>query len=113
MVAEVGGKDKLDGGLDVLGAESALLLRTDELGSLEGELLEHVDDQRVDDAHRLLADADVAGNALEDLVDVEGEGLVVLAVASSLGLLLGCVACCCACAFTFSHFDNYKRRNYL
>ena len=78
VVAEVLGEEELDGGLDVSGGQGLLLLVADQLGGLEGDLVEHVGDQRVDDGHALLGDADVVGDRLQDLVDVDGEGLVVL-----------------------------------
>ena len=104
MVAEVGGQEELDGGLDVLRAEGALLLVADELGGLERHLLEHVGDERVDDAHALLADADVVGDALQHLVDVEGEGLEVLAAVSLLGGVL------VRAGLAFSHFGTLQLR---
>lgn len=89
MAAEIRGQQKLDGGLDVLRAEGSLLLVSDELGGFEGDLLEHVSNEGVDDIHTLLGDADVVGDALEDLVDVEREGGEVLSLLlSGLDVLL-------------------------
>ncbi len=73
MVSEVRGQQELDGGLDILGAEGSLLLVSDELGGFKSDLLEHVSNEGVDDGHALLADSNVVGDALEDLVDVERE----------------------------------------
>jgi len=88
--AEVLGQQKLDGGLDVLRAEGSLLLVSDELGGFEGNLLEHVSNEGVDDVHTLLGDTDVVGDALEDLVDVEREGGEVLSLLLlDLNVLLG------------------------
>ena len=94
MAAEVRGEEELDGGLDILGAQSALLLVPDQLGGLKSDLLEHVSHQGVDDGHALLADADIVGNALQDLVDVERERGEVLSLLSlvDLGLLCGALS---------------------
>jgi hypothetical protein len=72
---ELSGEDELDSGLDFAGGESSPLVEADELGSLSGDSVEGVVDEGVHDVHGLLADADVGVDLLEDLVDVDGEGL--------------------------------------
>ena len=69
------GEDELDGRLDLSGGESSPLVEADELGSFGGDSVEGVVDEGVHDVHGLLADADVGVHLLEDLVDVDGEGL--------------------------------------
>ncbi len=54
-------------------------------GSLSSDALEDVIDKRVYDAHGLGGDASVRVDLLEDLVDVDGIGLLSFAV---LGLLV-------------------------
>ena len=51
-----------------------LLVVSDELGSLSGNLLEDVVDERVHDAHGSLGDSSLWVDLLEDSVDVDGEG---------------------------------------
>jgi hypothetical protein len=72
---ELSGEDELDGRLDFPGGESSPLVEADELGSLSGDAVEGVVDEGVHDVHGLLGDTDVGVHLLEDLVDVDGEGL--------------------------------------
>ncbi len=72
---ELSGEDELDSGLDFPGGKSSSLVEADELGSLSGNAVEGVVDEGVHDVHGLLGDADVGVHLLEDLVDVDGEGL--------------------------------------
>ena len=62
-----------------------LLVVSDELGGLGGDLLEDVVDEGVHDGHSLGGDAGVGVHLLEDLVDVDLVGL-------GLGLLLAAIA---------------------
>ena len=64
-----------------------LLVVADELGGLEGDLLEDVVDEGVHDVHGSLGDASLGVNLLEDSVDVDGEGLSAASSGSSLSLL--------------------------
>ena len=79
------GEDELDGRLDLSAGESSSLVEPHELGSLSGDSVEGVMDERVHDVHGLLGDTNVGVHLLEDLVDVDGEGLY----SSSSGLLVG------------------------
>ena len=81
---QLSGEDELDGGLDLAGGEGSSLVESDELGSLGGDSVEGVVDEGVHDVHGLLGDTDVGVDLLEDLVDVDGEGLN----SSSSGLLV-------------------------
>ena len=85
MSGEFSWEDELDGRLDFPGGESSSLVEADELGSLSGDSVEGVVDEGVHDVHGLLGDSDVGVHLLEDLVDVDGEGLN----SSSSGLLVG------------------------
>ncbi len=72
---ELSGEDELDSRLDFAGGESSPLVEADELGALSGDSVEGVVNEGVHDVHGLLADADVGVHLLQDLVDVDGEGL--------------------------------------
>lgn len=82
MVSEIGRKEELDCGLDILTAEGLLLLVSDEFRRFKGDLLEHVGNKGVDDVHTLLADSDVVRDTSKDLVDIKREGLEVLSLLS-------------------------------
>ena len=70
MLGKLTGKHEADGGLDLARRESGLLVVSRELSSLAGNALEDVVDERVHDAHALLADAGVGVDLLEHPVDV-------------------------------------------
>ena len=75
MSGELSGEDELDGRLDFPGGKSSSLVEADELGSISGNAVEGVVDEGVHDVHGLLGNSDVGVHLLEDLVDVDGEGL--------------------------------------
>ena len=75
VLGELTWEKESDGGLDLTGGESVLLVVADESGALSGDLLEDVVDERVHDAHGSLGDASLWVHLLEDSVDVDGEGL--------------------------------------
>ncbi len=75
MSGEFSGQDQLDGRLDFPGGQGSPLVEPDQLGALGGHSVEGVVDEGVHDVHGLLGDADVGVHLLEDLVDVDGEGL--------------------------------------
>ena len=92
MLGELTGEEELDSGLDLSGGESVLLVVSDELGRLGGDLLEDVVDEGVHDGHGSLGDAGLGVHLLEDSVDINGEGfdsLLLLGVGLNLGLLGG------------------------
>jgi hypothetical protein len=72
---QLSGEDELDGRLDLSGRECSSLVESHELGSFSGDSVESVVDERVHDVHGLLGDSDVGVHLLEDLVDIDGEGL--------------------------------------
>ena len=93
------GEDELDGRLDLSGGESSPLVEPNEFGSFGGDPVEGVVDEGVHDVHGLLGDTNVGVDLLEDLVDVDGEGLN----SSSSGFLVSSGAF----GFRFfSHFNN-------
>ena len=98
MSGQLSGEDELDGRLDLAGRKSSSLVESDELGSFSGDSVEGVVDEGVHDVHGLLGDTDVGVYLLEDLVDVDGEGLnssssALLVSASSLSFFLSCHFC--------------------
>ena len=91
VLSELTGKEEADGGLDLSGGQSVLLVVADELGGLKGDLLEDVIDERVHNVHRSLGDANLGVDLLQHTVDVHGEGLNSATVSrfSSLGSSTG------------------------
>ena len=82
VLGELSWEDELDSRLDLLGGEGVLLVVSDELSGLGGDLLEDIVDEGVHDGHGSLGDTGLWVNLLEDSVDIDGEGL------DSLGLSL-------------------------
>jgi len=103
VLGEFSGEEESHGGLDLAGGEGGLLGVSGQLGGLEGESLEDVVDERVQDGHASLGDAGVGVHLLEHLVDVRGVRLdalgLALLVARRDGLLglLGCLLSYCGC----------------
>jgi hypothetical protein len=87
VLGELTGEDESDGGLDLAGGEGVLLVVSDELGGLEGDLLEDVVDERVHDLHGSLGNTGLGVDLLEDSVDVDGEGLGPLSLVLDSGSL--------------------------
>ena len=87
MLGEFTGEEEADGSLDLSGRQGVLLVVSNELGGLEGDLLEDVVDERVHDLHGSLGDASLGVDLLEDSVDVHREGLGAASLGSSLSLL--------------------------
>ena len=96
---QLSGEDEFDSRLNFPRGESSSLVESDEFGSLSGDSVESVMNERVQDIHGLLGDADVGVDLLEHLVDVDAEALLPGALAlllatgdgglGSLGGLLG------------------------
>ena len=84
VLGELPGEEEADSGLDLSAGEGVLLVVSDELAGLKGDLLEDVVDEAVHDVHGSLGDASLGVDLLEDSVDVHGEGL------SSLSVCLVC-----------------------
>ena len=88
MLGELSWEDELDSRLDLLGGEGVLLVVSDELGGLGGNLLEDIVDEGVHDGHGSLGDSGLWVNLLQDSVDVDGEGLDSLGLSLDDGVLL-------------------------
>ena len=80
MFGQFTGEEEPDGGLDLPGGDGGPLVVVGELAGLGGDPLEEVVDERVHDAHGLGGDTGVGVHLLEDLVDVDGIGLLPLAL---------------------------------
>ncbi len=114
MLGELTRKHKADGGLNLAGQESGLLVVDGKLPSLAGDALEDVVDKRVHDAHALLADAGIRVDLLEDLIDIGGVGFDALLAALLLALggdLLGSLGRSLL-RWCFSHGRKIGEREY-
>ncbi len=92
VLGKLPGKHETDSSLDLAGREGGLLVVGRKLSGLTGDALEDVVDERVHDAHALLADAGVGVDLLKDLVDIGRVGfdpLLVLLLLAVGGDLLG------------------------
>ena len=95
MLGQFTGEEQPDGGLDFPGGDGGPLVVVGKTGGLGGDALEDVIDERAHDGHSLGADASVGVDLLEDLVDVDGVGLlplVLLLLLVALGDGLGGLA---------------------
>jgi hypothetical protein len=75
MSGEFSGKDELDCGLNLTGRKGSSFVESDELGSFSGDSVKSVMNERVHDVHGFLGNTNVGVHLLEDLVDVDREGL--------------------------------------
>ena len=78
VLGELTWEEESDGGLDLAGGESVLLVISDESGTLSGDLLEDIVDEGVHDGHGSLGDSSLWVDLLEDSVDVDREGFASL-----------------------------------
>ena len=85
MLGQLTGEEETDSSLDFARGDGGPLVVVGKAGSLSSDALEDVIDKRVHDAHGLGGNASVGVDLLEDLVDVDGIGLLSFAV---LGLLV-------------------------
>ena len=95
VLGQLSGQQEPDGGLDLPGGDGGPLVVVGELAGLSGDPLEQVVDERVHDAHGLGRDSGVRVDLLQHLVDVDGVGLLPLALLLllvSLGNGLGSLA---------------------
>ena len=70
MLGEFTWEEESDGSLDLSAGQGVLSVVSDELGGLEGDLLEDVLDERVHNVHASLGNASLWVDLLEDSVDV-------------------------------------------
>ena len=99
MSGKFSGEDEFDGRLNFPGRESSSLVESNQLGSFSGNSVEGIMNERVHDVHGFLGNSNVGVHLLQDLVNVDGEGLNSsssgLSVTSSLfDFGLGCLSHC-------------------
>ena len=78
MLGQLSGKEEPDRGLDLPGGDSGPLVVVGQTGSFGSDPGEDIVDKGVHDAHGLGGDTGVGVDLLEDLVDIDGIGLLPL-----------------------------------
>ena len=76
VLGELTREEEPDSGLDLARGDGGPLVVVSQTGGLSGDPLEQVVDERVHDAHGLGGDTSVRVDLLQDLVDVDGIGLL-------------------------------------
>ena len=76
VLGELTREEEPDSGLDLTRGDGGPLVVVSQTGGLSGDPLEQVVDERVHDAHGLGGDTGVRVDLLQDLVDVDGIGLL-------------------------------------
>ena len=89
VLGQLSGEEEANSGLDLSGGQGVLLVVTNKLAGLGGDLVEQVVDEGVHHGHAAGGDAGVGVNLLQHLVDVGGvrllAGLALLLAFSLLG----------------------------
>ena len=95
VFGQFSGEEKSDSGLDFPGGDGGPLVVVSKTGSLSGNPLKDVIDERIHDRHCLGGDTSVGVDLFQHLVDVDGIGLLPLGLLLlvSLGDGLGGLAC--------------------
>ena len=83
VLGKLTGEEETDGGLDFAGGDGGLGVVLGKLSGLTGDALEDVTNKGVHDEHGLGGDTGIGVHLLEDLVDVDGVGLLPLLPAAS------------------------------
>ena len=78
MLGEFTGEEEPDSGLDLAGGDGGPLVVVSQTAGLSSDSLKEIVDERVHDAHGLGGDTSVGVDLLQDLVDVDGVGLLPL-----------------------------------
>ena len=86
MLGQFTGEEEPDGGLDLPGGDGGPLVVVGQTGSLSSDTFKDIVDEGVHDAHGLGGDTSVGVDLFQDLVDVDGIGLLAL-VAAFLAVL--------------------------
>ena len=76
VLGELAREEESAGSLDLSGGDCCLLVDLGKAGSFAADSVEDVANERVHDGHGLGGDALVGMDLLEDLVDVDAEGLL-------------------------------------
>ena len=85
MLGQLPGQEEPDRGLDLPGGDGGPLVVVGQLGGLSADPREQIVDEGVHDAHGLGGDTSVGVHLLQDLVDVDGVGLLPFAFPLLLG----------------------------
>ena len=80
VLGQLSGEEETDSSLDFSGGDGGPLVVVGKTAGLSSNALKDVIDKGVHDAHGLGGDTSVGVHLLEDLVDVDGVGLLSLAV---------------------------------
>ena len=88
VLGQLSGQEETDSSLDFSGRDGGPLVVVGKTAGLSSDTLKDIIDKGVHDAHGLGADTSVRVHLLEDLVDVDGIGLLSFAVLL-LGITLG------------------------
>ena len=88
VLGQLSGQEQTDSSLDFSGGDGGPLVVVGKTAGLSSDTLKDIIDKGVHDAHGLGADTSVGVHLLEDLVDVDGIGLLSFAVLL-LGITLG------------------------
>ena len=78
MFSQFSGEEEPDSGLDFPGGDGGPLVVVGKTGSFGSDTFEDIVDERVHDAHGLAGDTSVGVDLFQDLVDVDGIGLLAL-----------------------------------
>ena len=78
VLGELTREEEPDSGLDLARGDGGPLVVVSQTASLSSDSLKEIVDERVHDAHGLGGDTSVGVNLLQDLVDVDGVGLLPL-----------------------------------
>jgi len=73
VLGQFTGEEETDSGLDLSRSDGGSLVVVGQTGSLSGDALEDVVDERVHDRHSLGGDTGIGVDLLQHLVDVDGE----------------------------------------
>ena len=103
MFGEFTGKHETNSSLDLSGRKSRLLVVTSKTGSLRGNTIKDIVNERVHNGHASLRNTSLLMNLLEHLVDVRRIRLDSLLASSAGGLLGGLDA---LLAWCFSHVND-------
>jgi len=105
---EFTGKEELNGSLDLSGAEGSSLVESNELGRFEGDSLEGIVNEGVHDVHGLLGDTNIRVDLLQDLEDIDSEGLW-----SSLLIFADTSCSSCSLDLLFSDSGSFLRGSHF
>ena len=78
VLGELTREEEPDSGLDLAGGDGGPLVVVSQTAGLSSDSLKEIVDERVHDAHGLGGDSSVGVDLLQDLVDVDGVGLLPL-----------------------------------